>query len=91
VLKSLDDHVNVGLEAISEPPASRTLAAIIAVSPGAANTSESGKSLIEAAACWIEVAAAADADPAVAVMEVVPLLTAVIRPSADTLAMVSSS
>jgi hypothetical protein len=67
------------------------LAAIVAVSPGAANTSESGKSVIEAAACWIEVAAAADADPAVAVMEVVPLLTAVIRPSADTLAMVSSA
>ena len=64
---SLDAQVRLGL-AISDPPASRTVAVTVAVSPGAANTSESGESVIDTATCWIEAFALADAEPEVAVI-----------------------
>ena len=85
VLSSLDDHVRLGL-GISEPPPSKTVAVTVAVSPGAANTSESGESVIDTATCWIEAFALADADPEVAVIVVAPLATAVTRPLEDTVA-----
>ena len=80
---SLDDQVRLGL-GISEPPASRTVAMTVAVSPGAANTSESGESVIETATCWMEAEALADAEPEVAVMVAEPLATAVTNPVEDT-------
>jgi len=85
VLSSLDDQVRLGL-AISEPPASRTVAVTVAVSPGAANTSESGESVMDTATCWIEAEAFAEADPDVAVMVAEPLATEVTRPEEDTVA-----
>jgi hypothetical protein len=85
VLSSLDDHIRLGL-AISEPSASRTIAVTVAVSPAAANTSESGDSVIETATCWMEVEAFADAEPEVAVMVAVPFATAVTRPAIETVA-----
>ena len=85
VVVSLDDHVRFGL-VTSEPPASRMVAMTVAVSPGAANTSESGESVIETATCWIDAFELADAEPEVAVIVVVPLATAVTRPVEDTVA-----
>jgi len=85
VVVSLDDHVRLPA-GISEPPASRTVAVTVAVSPAAANTRESGESVIETATCWIEAFAFADADPDVAVMVAVPFATAVTRPDEDTVA-----
>ena len=85
VLSSLDDQVRLGLT-ISEPPASFTVAVTVAVSPAAANTSESGDSVIETATCWIEAFALADAEPEVAVMVAVPSATEVTKPLEDTVA-----
>ena len=82
---SLDDQVRLGL-GISEPPASRTVAVTVTVSPVAANTSESGDSVIETATCWIEAEALAEAEPDVAVMVAEPLATEVTRPVEDTVA-----
>jgi hypothetical protein len=62
------------------------VAMTVAVSPGAANTSESGESVIETATCWIDTFELADAEPEVAVIVVVPLATAVTRPVEDTVA-----
>jgi hypothetical protein len=62
------------------------VAMTVAVSPGAANTSESGESVIETATCWIDAFELADAEPEVAVIVVVPLATAVTRPVEDTVA-----
>ena len=85
VVVSLDAQVRLGL-AISDPPASRTVAVTVAVSPGAANTSESGESVIDTATCWIEAFALADAEPEVAVIVAVPSATEVTRPVEETVA-----
>jgi hypothetical protein len=82
---SLDDQIRLGL-VISEPPASRTVAVTVAVSPAAANTRESGESVIETATCWMEAFAFADADPDVAVIVAVPSATEVTRPAVETVA-----
>ena len=83
VVVSLDDQATLSA-GISEPLASRTVAVTVAVSPTAANTSESGESVIDTATCWMEAEALADAEPEVAVMVAEPLATAVTNPVEDT-------
>jgi hypothetical protein len=82
---SLDDQATLSA-GISEPPASRTVAVTVAVSPTAANTSESGESVIDTATCWMEAEVLADAEPEVAVMVAEPLATEVTNPVEDTVA-----
>ena len=71
---------------ISEPPASLTVVVTVAVSPGLANTSEPGESVIETATCWMDAEAVADAEFDFAVIVAVPFATAVTRPVEKTLA-----